>query len=336
MSHEIDTMAYVGETPWHKLGVNLGGENVTAKEMVAKAGLDWTVQKQPIHFMGEGKSVTIPDNYAIVRTDRNKALGVVGSVYTPLQNAKAFEFMDEIIGEGRAAYHTAGSLMGGRRVWVLVDMKNEAEIVPGDTVKSYALLTNGHDGRSMVDLTLTHTRVVCWNTLQEALSTKEKGLFFRIKHTANMGSRITEAGAALQTVSVKFRNFVQVGKQLAAKNITKKQLDEFLIRLEMERANEREAAFDKVKIEDFLKTDKYRSMVRDFETSPGNKMKGVRGTYWAAVNAVTYYVDHEASSRVTSNFKNVQEARFNSAMFNGGSDKKTRALSLALEMATKN
>ena len=109
-----------------------------------------------------------------------------------------------------------------------------------------------------------------------------------------------------------------------------------MIRLEMERANEREAAFDKVKIEDFLKTDKYRSMVRDFETSPGNKMKGVRGTYWAAVNAVTYYVDHEASSRVTSNFKNVQEARFNSAMFNGGSDKKTRALSLALEMATKN
>ena len=157
MSHEIDTMAYVGETPWHKLGVNLGGENVTAKEMVAKAGLDWTVQKQPIHFMGEGKSVTIPDNYAIVRTDRNKALGVVGSVYTPLQNAKAFEFMDEIIGEGRAAYHTAGSLMGGRRVWVLVDMKNEAEIVPGDTVKSYALLTNGHDGRSMVDLTLEYS-----------------------------------------------------------------------------------------------------------------------------------------------------------------------------------
>jgi hypothetical protein len=62
-------------------------------------------------------------------------------------------------------------------------------------------------------------------------------------------------------------------------------------------------------------------------------MPGVRGTLWAAVNAVTYYVDHKASTRVTSNFENVEEARFNSAMFNGGADKKSRAMTLALQMA---
>jgi hypothetical protein len=159
-------------------------------------------------------------------------------------------------------------------------------------------------------------------------------MFFRIKHTANMGSRIVEAGAALQTVSAKFKKFVESGRLLASRNITSKELDEFLIRLELERANEREE-ISKEKIDDLKKTDKYKAMVRDFESSPGNKMKGVRGTLWAAVNAVTYYVDHEASSRVTTNFKNVQEARFNSAMFNGGSDKKNRALTLALEIAAK-
>jgi phage/plasmid-like protein (TIGR03299 family) len=333
MSHEIDTMAYVGEQPWHELGTYVGDQNITSEEMIVKAKMDWNAEKRKIFFKDDnGKDVEVPDNFAIVRTDKQKALGVVGNVFTTLQNKEAFKFFDKIVGQGRACYHTAGSLMGGKKIWVLVDLKMEDEIVKGDEVKLYGLLSNGHDGKSMVNLGLTHTRVVCWNTLQEALNTKEQGMFFRIRHTAKMEDRIDDANLALQAVSARFKKFVEHGKILAAKNITRKQLEDFLIRLELERANEREE-ISKEKIDDLKKTEKYKTLVRDFEMAPGNKMAGVRGTLWAAVNAVTYYVDHQATGRLTSNFKDAKEARFNSAMFNGGADKKTRAMSLALEMA---
>jgi phage/plasmid-like protein (TIGR03299 family) len=224
--------------------------------------------------------------------------------------------------------------MGGKKIWALVDLKMEDEIVKGDEVRQYALLVNGHDGRTALDLLLTHTRVVCWNTMQEALSNKEKGLFFHIRHTANMDVRMKDAGQALQAVSVRFKKFVEHGKFLATKNINRKQLDEFLIQLELERANEREE-ISQEKIDDLKKTEKYRQLVRAFETSPGNKMAGVKGTLWAAVNAATYFVDHIANTKLTTGFESRDEARFNSAMFNGGADKKARAMSLALEIAKK-
>lgn len=43
MPHNIDSMAYYGDVPWHKLGTRLP-ERVNADEMLVAAGLDWEVQ----------------------------------------------------------------------------------------------------------------------------------------------------------------------------------------------------------------------------------------------------------------------------------------------------
>ena len=120
---------------------------------------------------------------------------------------------------------------------------------------------------------------------------------------------------------------MQAGQLLAGEEITRKELDEFLIRLELDRANDREE-IGKDKIDAFHRTAKYQELINAFQRAPGAKEAGP--TLWGAVNAVTYHVDHMASSRVTDNFENVKEARLNSAWFNGGRDKKSRALSLAL------
>lgn len=337
---KVENMMWAGDkdtdSPWHGLGVYVGDKNVTSKQAIKAAGLDWQVSKQDLFFLNrKGSQVKVPGEFAIVREDNQKSLGVVGNVYTPLQNLDAFNFMDEIIGEGRAVYHTAGSLMGGSKIWVLVDMRESAEIVPGDEVKNFLLLSNSHDGTGMVDIGLSSIRVVCRNTLKLALSNREKQDFMRFKHTAQMQSKISNVSQALQTVSAKFKKFIEAGRLLAGEKISVSELDQFLIQLELARANEREAKISSEKISDFKKTEKYRSLISAFETSPGNKIKGVSGSLWAAVNAVTYQVDHLANSRVTSNFENVEEARLNSAWFNGGNDKKNRALTLALEFATK-
>jgi hypothetical protein len=46
MSHEVETMAYAGELPWHGLGVEVSNE-LTPMMMLEKAGLDWTVDEVP-------------------------------------------------------------------------------------------------------------------------------------------------------------------------------------------------------------------------------------------------------------------------------------------------
>ena len=47
MSHNIDTMAYYGEPPWHGIGRSIP-ERANASQMIRAAGLDWRVEMRPI------------------------------------------------------------------------------------------------------------------------------------------------------------------------------------------------------------------------------------------------------------------------------------------------
>jgi len=50
----VDTMAYAGEVPWHRLGKHVGDNNVTGAEMIAAAEMDWTVSKVPVYYDSDG------------------------------------------------------------------------------------------------------------------------------------------------------------------------------------------------------------------------------------------------------------------------------------------
>src|SRR5262249_10534005 len=143
MAHLVETMAYVGRRPWHGLGVPL--ENPpTIAEGIRAAGLAWEVSLQPLVTAGGGRPVPA---YATIRQSDGAILGGVGPQYQPLQNADAFQFFQPFLDAGQASLHTAGSLAGGKRVWVLVKLNRDPlTVAPGDEVEKYLLLSNSHDG----------------------------------------------------------------------------------------------------------------------------------------------------------------------------------------------
>ena len=117
MAHAVETMAYAGEVPWHGLGKEVLPD-LTPEQMLYEAGLDWSVSKIPAFAEVNGEKVAVGKS-ALVRSSDDKVLDVVGDDWNPVQNAEAFGFFADFVGEGNMEMHTAGSLNGGKMVWAL-------------------------------------------------------------------------------------------------------------------------------------------------------------------------------------------------------------------------
>ena len=201
MAHEVETMAYYSGAdinngivmermvPWHGIGTAVP-HAMTSKEAMEAAGLNWTVEGRPI-FTDSG--IQIPGYVDNTRSSDNSVLGVGSEKYQIVQNADAFAFTDNLIGEN-CRYETAGSLKNGKSVWMLAKLPRTS--VLGDDVDQYLCFNNTHDGTGAVKVFMTPIRVVCNNTLNLALNRASR--FWSCKHMGKMEDKLAEATQTLQ------------------------------------------------------------------------------------------------------------------------------------------
>src|SRR6185436_21185437 len=114
-----------------------------AKTALKEGGLDFTVEKAPI-CVADTKT-PMPGKFAMRRTDTKDVLGIVSTIYQPLQNREAFSFFDGVFGKGKARYEVAGVLGKGEKVWMLARLPGDFRVGKEDLVGKWLLLSNGHD-----------------------------------------------------------------------------------------------------------------------------------------------------------------------------------------------
>ncbi len=176
-------------------------------------------------------------------------------------------------------------------------------------MKKYLLLTNSHDGKSMVRAKLTPVRVVCNNTLSAALEGAEQEV--RIRHTPSAVDRLAEAHKILGLTNQLYQELDLIFNRMNSKRITERQLIQFVKELVPD--NE-DASFN-------TRTENIRSKILELsETGAGAEYS--RGSLWGAYNAVTEYTDHVQSGAIP-------EKRLTSVWFGSGEKLKLRAFDLA-------
>lgn len=181
----------------------------TAKEVMKKAGLDWTVAKcevvakMPVHtnraedngFVFDSNNyVECPNAYATYRTDINIPLGLVKERYTPVQNIDAFSFFDNAIGKDKAIWQTAGYFGYGERVYVSAKLPKNI-LVDGDPIENYLVFITSHDGSCGVKILLTPVRFICSNILSSAIAESSNYVSFR--HTKSVHNNLDIASEIL-------------------------------------------------------------------------------------------------------------------------------------------
>lgn len=292
MAANVETMFYAGETPWHGLGVQVE-HAMSSANALELAGLNWTVSKREIQTVD---GFEVPGFYATVRDSDNKPLGVVKDRYQVVQNSEAFAFVDNLLGEG-VTYETAGSLNGGKRVWLLA--KTESANILGDTVDPYLVFSNSHDGSGAVQVAVTPIRVVCQNTLTLALSTAKRT--WSARHSGSIGSKMLEAEQTLGLTRKYIASLNEQADLLTQIVVPAPAFVEFLHAMLPYPKNEGEMT-DLVK----NRIDKEREFLSEIYNNKDD-IQRFKGTAWGVLNAVADFVPHVAPRR---NSKTIQDKRF--------------------------
>ena len=314
----VETMAYVGETPWHRLG-NKVDENITLEEFQKEAGLDWTVSKRPVHYFPDGDGMqlqTFKDRFVLARDTDNKAFAVVSSRYKPVQPKEIFGFFKDLLAMHDMKMHTAGALLDGGRIWCLAKTGNVHKVLGKDRVDGYLLLSTSYDLTLSTLAQFTSVRVVCNNTLQQALRDATGRITIPHIREFNIGEIHNQLGIGREQWSA----FTQALDVLAKMKIDANKAAEVMDKVF-------EIPDDPVKRmqnSDRLHAQNVVDMFRQ-QRFKGADLAGMTG--WGLLNSTTEYIDWHKRAR------GGQSSRLNNAWFGEGAKLKQNTMNELLLLA---
>ena len=335
MAHLVESMAYVGDTPWHGLGNQLP-QKQPIEVWAQAAGMDWHIKESPVHFSIENihnasMFGTFEDQKVLYRSDSNQALSVVSSRYQVVQPLEVLEFYRDLTEYAGFELETAGVLKGGRKFWALARTGKSTVLKGNDLVNGYVLLATSCDGSLATIAMPTTVRVVCNNTLSIAVNGAEQAV--KVSHRSNF-----DADAVKRRLGIavsQWDQFMYEMKVLSERKVNVKEANRYfetllsssqadsapvigskshlkLLNAQSESVMPNERAYKKLQA-------MYGGQGR------GAELTAAKDTAWGLLCAVTEFVDHERQARSTEN-------RLDSAWFGNGGQMKQKALAQALQL----
>jgi len=312
MSHEIeinDTVIYGSNTPaWHGLGTVFAGL-LSPLRVFAEGVGHRDILEVPVMLNG----LTLPGQKGLVGITSKGAqvpLAVVGEGYGVLKSESMYRILEGVYG-GQAVVDAAGTLRNGAREWCLVK-RSAWNVSRDDSVLTYDLWLNHHDGSGCFSLHRTNIRVVCANTWKMAVQGGNR--VFGVRHTKNVAQGVEAALQVLGYVESQEQSQRAAAQRMATAYMSRDEASKaFNVLLGI-----RDGVEASTRAENQAK-----ELNRLFMTGAGNH--GL--TRWDAFNAVTEYVDHGRATRVADG-RDGAEVRFESVLMGSGDALKAKAFDL--------
>lgn len=355
-------MVSLRENPWHSQGV-LIQEEVTGKEMLKLAHLDYDVLEAPIYAntgimtskaTGWDQATDTPimsnvlDNVTpkqvtgiktIYRGDTGEPMGVTGDSYKIFQNYEMIELFENLANGHRIIYETCGALNIGETVWCMARIPDLKLDIGGDELNTYMFISNGHIGNRTLTVAGSTTRIVCQNTLTIATQEfrnrlkknggrKNPNTGYAIRHTTNMHLAIKEVETAYASLLVDVsltKEMFEAMMKTPVNTAMKNSFFDFIVN-----PNKDESDKEVSKAGATRQNNKKEELEKLYE-SPTNQTPASKNTVWGLYNCVTEQVDHLRGTRLCGD-KEENACRFESSMFGSGKDLKDLAFSKAMEL----
>lgn len=315
MAHLLETMAYVGATPWHGLGNQLTTRQ-PLEVWAQQAGMDWQIREAPVRFMTEsagslGAILSFPEHKVLFRSDTHTPLSVVSQRYQVVQPREILEFYRDLTEVSGFELETAGILKGGRKIWALARTGQSSTIKGNDVTNAYVLLATACDGTLETTAQFTSIRVVCNNTLAVALAGSNGAV--KVPHSTTFDPQAVKQKLGISVST--WDEFMYRMKVLSERKVKSNETRNYFWRVFTDHSkaaaghtNERAMA---------------KALAMFDGHGKGAELASSKGTALGLLNAMTEFVDHERRARSVDH-------RLESAWFGQGANLKQKALDQAL------
>jgi phage/plasmid-like protein (TIGR03299 family) len=316
MTPRASTIAVANQAPWNGVGATLT-DNSTISDWAKASGLDWAVATAPVQYVDEtGETRNFPDRRIIYRADTGTPFAMVSDHYKPVQPAEVLELMADYTENLKIfTMETAGTVAGGKRIWGLARSKDSLTLAGEDKVIRYLLMATSFDRSIQTVIMQTSLRVVCGNMLAAAMGSHYSlsgNNQLKFIHSATFTVDLARQRMALNEGWADFRKHVET---LAAKKVGKDRARKFFASV-LTQGKAGNALTSRVEKQ-------VENLMQIYVSAPGQEMVTAKGTFWGAVNAITYYADHDAKERK-------EGSRFDRAQFGDRAVMKDTAMKMAL------
>ncbi|TCB72571.1 DUF932 domain-containing protein [Acinetobacter sp. ANC 4177] len=341
MAHQLEQMAYVGETPWHGLGNQLT-QNQPIEVWAQQAGMDWRIESSNVSYMAQnerGQSIIMPyeEQRVLYRSDTHAPLSVVSQRFQEVQPREILEFYRDLTEQSGFELETAGVLKGGKKFWALARTGQTSALKGKDVSKGYILLATACDGTLATTAQFTSIRMVCNNTLAIALKGQNQSAgVVKVPHNTKFDAKKIkqQLGISVRT----WEEHMYEMKQLSQRKVTQQEAAAYF-----------DAVFNNTSLSIAEQDDSiiqfYRNVASQADstkTEPngramskvmsmfnghgrGAELSSAKDTAYGLLCSITEFADHER--RAIS-----QDHRLDSAWFGAGAGLKQRGLEQALRM----
>lgn len=346
MAHQLEQMAYVGDTPWHGLGHPLAPHQ-PIEVWAQQAGMDWRIESSNVSYMAHnqrGQNIILPyeEQRVLYRSDTHAPLSVVSQRYQEVQLIEILEFYRDLTEQSGFELETAGVLKGGRKFWALAKTGQSSALKGKDVSHGYILLATACDGTLATTGQFTSIRVVCNNTLAIALKEQNSSTgVVKVPHSTKFDAEKIKQQLGISVRA--WQDHIYEMKQLSQRKVT-----------QFEAAAYFDAVFNNTRLSATEQDDGiiqfYRNVATqnnhttkaDNKTEPngramskamsmfnghgrGAELSSAKDTAYGLLCSMTEFIDHERRAMSTDH-------RLDSAWFGAGAGLKQRGLEQALRM----
>lgn len=278
------------QRPWRQLGTPVDVCR-NAHDALTTAGLaGWNIRKLPMtstEVTNEGVTrLDNPESVMLVRTDpdtgRTRYLSTVGRNYGITQNEDSAHVLDGLLAEsGATGFADAGSINNGKVTFVSMRLPRTMLIAGVDQVDLYLVVFNSHDGSGKFRVMAVPFRPTCANQLP--LAGRQAVASVSLRHTRNAHINVSEIRAKLGLLYRQSDAFEQHARRMLETPMTSREFDDVVAELwplrstatARTRGNAERRGGELVRLWTSAET-----------------QRPIRGSRWAALMAVTEYLDH--------------------------------------------